>query len=419
MDETDRDQKGVSMRVDLLTREYPPNIYGGAGVHVAELSKVLAAHANVRVHAFDGPRDPDVVDDVTVYGYDYLDGLEGNDAIRTFGVDLQMVSGAEGADIVHSHTWYANLGGHLAGLLHNIPHVVSAHSLEPLRPWKREQLGGGYELSSFAERTAYEGAAGIIAVSRAMRDDILRSYPNVDPDRVEVIHNGIDLDGWKRPDDLEEAEEYFRSYGLDPERPTIIFVGRITRQKGLPHFLRAVAQLPDEIQVILCAGRPDTEEIAEEVKGLVTDLQKKRDGIVWIDEHLPREKLIALQVMSTTFVTPSIYEPLGIVNLEAMACGLPVVGSDTGGIPDCIVHDETGLLVPIDQLDDGTGTPKHPDKFEADLASALAEVCSDPERAKQMGIAGRTRVEEQFSWETIAEKTIDFYTRVIDRFHRS
>ena len=405
------------MRVDLLTREYPPNIYGGAGVHVDELSRVLAEHAEVHVHAFDGERGPDEsVPGVTVKGYDYLDGLEGNDALKTFGVDLQMVGGTEGADIVHSHTWYANLGGHFAGLLHGIPHVLSAHSLEPLRPWKREQLAGGYELSSFAERTAYEGAAGIVAVSNGMRDDILRSYPTVDPDKVEVIHNGIDLDSWKRPDSLDEAEKYFRSYGLDPDRPTVIFVGRITRQKGLPHLLRAVAQLPPEIQVILCAGRPDTEEIANEVKTLVEELQKDREGIVWIDEHLTREKMVSLQVMSTTFVTPSVYEPLGIVNLEAMACGIPVVGSATGGIPDCINHGETGLLVPIDQLDDGTGTPRDPEQFEADLAAALTEVCSDLDRAKEMGLAGRKRVEEHFSWESIAVKTMDFYTRVIDRF---
>lgn len=407
------------MRVDLFTREYPPNIYGGAGVHVAELSKVLAAHADVHVHAFDGERGPDdeTVPGVTVNGYDYFEGLQDNDALKTFGVDLQMVSGAEGADIVHSHTWYANLAGHLAGLLHGVPHVLSAHSLEPLRPWKREQLGGGYELSLFAERTAYEGATGVVAVSNGMRDDILRSYPTVNPDKVEVIHNGIDLESWKRPDSLKEAEEYFRSYGLDPARPTVIFVGRITRQKGLPHLLRAVAQLPEEIQVILCAGRPDTEEIANEVRTLVSDLQEKRAGIVWIDEHLPLDKMISLQVMSTTFVTPSIYEPLGIVNLEAMACGLPVVGSETGGIPDCIVHGETGLLVPIDQVDDGTGTPKDPEQFESDLAAALADVCSDQERAKEMGRAGRTRVEEHFSWESIAVKTMDFYSRVIDRFH--
>lgn len=404
------------MRVDLLTREFPPHVYGGAGVHVTELAKVLKAHAEVHVHAFDGEREG-ASGDITIHGYDEVDELkDANATIKTLGVDLLIADKTGDADIIHSHTWYANMAGHISKLLHETPHVISAHSLEPLRPWKREQLGGGYELSSFAEKTAYEGAAGLVAVSRAMREDILRSYPNVDPDKVEVIHNGIDLDAWKRPDSLDEAEEYFRSYGLDPERPTVIFVGRITRQKGVPHFLRAVAQLPEEIQVILCAGRPDTKEIADEVRGLVEDLQKDRDGIVWIEEHLSHEKMVFLQSMSTTFVTPSVYEPLGIVNLEAMACGLPVVGSDTGGIPDCIVHDETGLLVPIDQVDDGTGTPKDPERFEADLAAALTEVCSDQELAARMGAAGRKRVEEHFSWESIAVKTMDFYTRVLEHF---
>lgn len=405
------------MRVDLLTREYPPHVYGGAGVHVTELAKVLADHCEVRVRAFDGEREAS--GPVKVSGYDYLPGLDGaNAALRTFGVDLAMADDVEGADIVHSHTWYANLGGHLAGLLHGIPHVISAHSLEPLRPWKREQLGGGYELSSWAEKTAYEGASGIVAVSRGMREDILKCYPPIDPDKVEVIHNGIDLDGWKRPEDLEEAREYARSYGIDPDRPTIIFVGRITRQKGVPHLLRALRRLPEDIQVILCAGAPDTEEIAREVTGLVEELRSQREGIVWIDEHLPREKLVQLLSSSTCFVTPSVYEPLGIVNLEAMACSLPVVGSETGGIPDCIVHEETGLLVPIDQVDDGTGTPRDPEQFERDLADALERVCTDPEWAAQMGAAGRRRVEDQFSWSTIAEKTADFYARVIEK-HRA
>lgn len=404
------------MRVDLLTREYPPHVYGGAGVHVAELSKALTAHMDVHVRAFDGPRESSE-GTVNVSGYDYLPELDDrNAALKTFGVDLAMAGDVSGADIVHSHTWYANLAGHIAGLLNGIPHVLSAHSLEPLRPWKREQLGGGYELSSWAERTGYEGAAGVIAVSHAMRDDILRSYPSVDPDRVEVIHNGIDLEAWKRPDDMAQAEEYFRSYGLDPDRPTIIFVGRITRQKGMPHLLRAIAQLPTDIQVILCAGAPDTKEIAEEVSGLVADLQKERDGIVWIDEHLPHELIVNLLSMSTTFVTPSVYEPMGIVNLEAMACGIPVVGSKTGGIPDCIVHEETGLLVPIEQKTDGTGTPIDPEKFETDLASALADMCSDMDRARAYGAAGRARVEEHFSWQTVAEKTVDFYGRVIDSY---
>ena len=406
------------MRVALLTREYPPNVYGGAGVHVEELSKVLAAHADVDVHAFDGPREAGVSPaGVTVHGYDYPAELaSANAAIKTLGVDLEIADRVREADILHSHTWYANMAGHIGGMLYGIPHVISAHSLEPLRPWKREQLGGGYEVSSWVERTAYEAADGIVAVSFAMKDDILRCYPKIDPDRVRVIHNGIDLSGWNAPkadEEIAAAREYFASYGLDPDKPTIMFVGRITRQKGVPGLLRAIAKLPPEIQVVLCAGAPDTPEIAAETEALVEDLRSRRAGVVWISDFLSRGKIIQLLSCSTAFVTPSIYEPLGIVNLEAMAVGLPVVGTKTGGIPDCIEDGVTGTLVPIEQLDDGTGTPVHPEAFEADLASALEAVCADPEKAREMGAAGRKRVEEHFSWESIALKTMDFYRDVI------
>ena len=406
------------MRVALLTREYPPNVYGGAGVHVEELSKVLAAHADVDVHAFDGPREAGVSPaGVTVYGYDYPAELaSANAAIKTLGVDLEIADRVREADILHSHTWYANMAGHIGGMLYGIPHVISAHSLEPLRPWKREQLGGGYEVSSWVERTAYEAADGIVAVSFAMKDDILRCYPKIDPDRVRVIHNGIDLSGWNAPkadEEIAAAREYFASYGLDPDKPTIMFVGRITRQKGVPGLLRAIAKLPAGIQVVLCAGAPDTPEIAAETEALVEDLRSRRAGVVWISDFLSRGKIIQLLSCSTAFVTPSIYEPLGIVNLEAMAVGLPVVGTKTGGIPDCIEDGVTGTLVPIEQLDDGTGTPVHPEAFEADLASALEAVCADPEKAREMGAAGRKRVEEHFSWESIALKTMDFYRDVI------
>ena len=408
------------MRVDLLTREYPPHVYGGAGVHVEELSKTLAAHADVHVHAFDGPRDPGVAPQgVTLHGYDYLAGLDdANAALRTLSVDLAIADKTAGTDLVHSHTWYANMAGHLSKLLHGVPHILSSHSLEPLRPWKREQLGGGYEVSSWVERTAYEAADGVVAVSRAVKDDILRCYPKVDPDRVEVIHNGIDLEGWKVPEseeDRAEARAFAQSVGMDPDRPSVIFVGRITRQKGVPGLLRAFDYVPGGVQLIFLGGAPDTPEIEQEVKGLVADLQKKRDGVVWIGEHLPRKQVIALESLATTFVTPSVYEPLGIVNLEAMACGLPVVGTATGGIPDCIDDGVTGTLVPIEQLQDGTGTPLDPDKFEKDLGTALAEMVADPERAKEMGAAGRKRVEDHFAWESIAQKTMDFYRRVLAR----
>ena len=406
------------MRVDLLTKEYPPFIYGGAGVHVNELAKVLRPLADVRVHAFGGPREPGTEGaDDGVTGYPEIAELDGaNAALRTFGVDLEMAQGTEGTDLVHSHTWYANLAGHLAGLLHGVPHVISAHSLEPLRPWKAEQLGGGYALSSWAEKTAYEAASGIIAVSNGMREDILRSYPAVDPERVKVVHNGIDLEAWKHPQGQEAdavAAATLKRLGIDPDRPTIVFVGRITRQKGLPHLLRACEQLPADVQVILCAGAPDTPEIKAEVEGLVAGLREKRTGVVWIEEMLPRPELIAVLAASDVFVCPSVYEPLGIVNLEAMAVGLPVVGSATGGIPDVIVDGETGLLVPIEQVQDGTGTPIDPARFEADLAERLTTLVTDTETAKAMGQAARRRVEEHFAWEAIAQRTMDVYNWVL------
>ncbi|MFE4463962.1 glycogen synthase [Oerskovia sp. NPDC056781] len=400
------------MRVDLLTREYPPYVYGGAGVHVAELSRVLRERIDVRVRAFDGPRAEE-----GVTGYSVPGSLaSANAVLGTFGVDLAMADDVAGADLVHSHTWYANLAGHLASLLHGIPHVLSAHSLEPLRPWKAEQLGGGYALSGWAEKTAYEAAAGIVAVSAGMRADILRCYPDVDPAKVHVVHNGIDLDGWRRPESeaqVAAADRVVRDLGIDPERPAVVFVGRITRQKGLPYLLRAAAELPPEVQLILCAGAPDTPEIATEVSDAVARLAEQRTGVVWIEQMLPREELVAVLAASTVFVCPSVYEPLGIVNLEAMAVGLPVVGSATGGIPEVIDDGVTGHLVPIEQVDDGTGAPVDPDRFVADLAAALVAVVSDPERAREMGRAARTRVEDHFAWDAIADRTLEVYRSVL------
>lgn len=393
------------MRVDLLTREYPPEIYGGAGVHVAELVRALRRDTEVRVRAFGAPRDEE---GTTGYGTP-AEFADVNAALSTMGVDLLMAADAAGADLVHSHTWYANFAGFTAKKLHGIPHVVTAHSLEPLRPWKAEQLGGGYRVSSWVEKTAFEGADAVVAVSDGMRRDILRSYPDIDPDRVTVVYNGIDLADWRPNDD----PDLVRSLGVDPERPSIVFVGRITRQKGLPYLLRAARSLPADVQLVLCAGAPDTPEIMAEVSGLVAELAETRAGVVWIDRHLPRNELTALLTSATCFVCPSVYEPLGIVNLEAMACGAAVVGTATGGIPEVVDDGVTGVLVPIDQAEDGTGTPLDPERFVADLAEALTRVVSDPARAREMGAAGRVRAEQHFAWDAIASATRALYEHVL------
>jgi starch synthase len=393
------------MRVDLLTREYPPEIYGGAGVHVAELVRALRRDIDVQVRCFGGPRDEA---GTTAYATP-AEFAAANAALATMGVDLLMAQDAAGADLVHSHTWYANFAGFTAKQLHGIPYVVTAHSLEPLRPWKAEQLGGGYRVSSWVEKTAFEDADAVIAVSDGMRRDILRSYPGIDPERVSVVYNGIDLTDWKPNDDPDQV----RALGVDPDRASIVFVGRITRQKGLPYLLRAARSLPADVQLVLCAGAPDTPEIMAEVSGLVAELGETREGVVWIDRHLPRAELTALLTAATAFVCPSVYEPLGIVNLEAMACGAAVVGTATGGIPEVVDDGVTGVLVPIEQRDDGTGTPLDPDRFVADLAEALTRVVGDPARAREMGAAGRLRAEQHFAWDAIAAATRALYERVL------
>lgn len=395
------------MRVDVLSKEYPPEVYGGAGVHVAELVRALRARSDVEahVHAFGALRD----EPLTASYADLAELAGANAALRTLGVDLAIADGCAGTELVHSHTWYANLAGHLASLMYGVPHVVSAHSLEPLRPWKAEQLGGGYAVSSWAERTAYESAAAVIAVSAAMREDVLSSYPAIDPARVHVVHNGIDTADWAPHHDPDRV----RGLGVDPDRPSVVFVGRITRQKGLPLFLRACVALPPDVQIVLCAGAPDTPEIMAEVEGLVDGLRATRNGVVWIPEMLPRADVTALLTNATAFACPSIYEPLGIVNLEAMACETAVVATATGGIPEVVVHGETGLLVPIDQATDGTGTPLDPDRYVADFAAALTEVVTDPARAAAMGRAGRERAIAAFSWAAIAERTVEVYRSVL------
>ncbi|HXF02827.1 MAG TPA: glycogen synthase, partial [Arthrobacter sp.] len=339
--------------------------------------------------------------------WDRLDGA--NPALQVLSTDLSIAAAVADRDLVHSHTWYANLAGHLAKLLHGVPHVMTSHSLEPRRPWKAEQLGGGYRVSSWAEQTAIEAADAVIAVSAGMRKDILRCYPEVDPGRVQVVHNGVDVQQWK-PDLNDDA---VRALGIDPERPSVVFVGRITRQKGVPYLLRAAALLPPEVQLVLCAGAADTPELAAEVNALITGLRETRDGVVVIERMLPRAELIQVLSHATVFACPSIYEPLGIVNLEAMACGAPVVASATGGIPEVVDDGVTGALVPLEQVADGTGTPLDEEQFVRDFAAALNRTLADPAAARRQGEAGRRRAEEHFSWDSIAGKTLEVYRSVL------
>ncbi len=391
-------------RVDLLTREYPPEVYGGAGVHVEYLARHLRALADVRVHCFGAPRpEPGVL----AYP-DPADLAGANAALRTMGVDLAMAAGCAGTQVVHSHTWYANLAGHVAKLLHGVPHVVTTHSLEPLRPWKAEQLGGGYALSSWCERVAVEAADAVIAVSAGMRRDVLAAYPAVDPARVRVVHNGIDTEEYQP--DLGTA--VLDRLGVDPGRPSVVYVGRVTRQKGLPYLLRAARELPPGVQLVLLAGAPDTPEIGAEVEGLVAELRASREGVVWIPAMLAKPEVIQVLSHATVFVCPSVYEPMGIVNLEAMACATAVVATATGGIPEVVADGETGRLVPIEQASDGTGTPLDPDRFVADLAAALVAVVSDPQLAAEYGRAGRERAVRHFSWDSVARQTMAVYESV-------
>ncbi|MGW6544724.1 glycogen synthase [Streptomyces massasporeus] len=380
------------MRVGLLTREYPPDVYGGAGVHVEFLARELRGLVDLDVHCWGEGR----ADGVRRHRpWSALDGA--NDALRTFSVDLAMAAVLEGRELVHSHTWYANLGGHLAKMLYGIPHVMTAHSLEPLRPWKAEQLGGGYALSSWAERTAIEAADAVVAVSTAMREDILGCYPALDPGRVHVVHNGIDT-ALYRPDHGTDALERI---GLDRSRPYVLFVGRITRQKGVPHLLRAVRHIDPAAQVVLCAGAPDTPEIDQEFRELFGELSGVRDGVFWIPKMLPRPEVIQLLTHAALFVCPSVYEPLGIVNLEAMACGTPVVASAVGGIPEVVDDGTTGLLVPPG------------DDFEAGLARAMDTVLGDPQAARRMGEAGRERAVGAFGWDAVARRTVRLYEEIV------
>lgn len=375
----------------MLTKEWPPDVYGGAGVHIEHLAAELRRKIDVDVHCFGAPRTDAIAHQVPTSLED------ANPAIQTLGVDLEMIDATSGVNLLHSHTWYTNLAGHVGGLFHDVPHVLTAHSLEPLRPWKEEQLGGGYRVSSWVERTAYEGAARIIAVSHGMRADVLSAYPTVDPGRVDVVHNGIDTAVY-RPDPDESA---LTEFGI--RRPYALFVGRITRQKGIVHLINAARRFDDDVQLVLCASSPDTPEIGEETAAGVARLREERgaDSVVWIQAQVDRPRLIQLFTHALVFACPSIYEPLGIVNLEAMACETAVVASAVGGIPEVVVDGETGLLVPYDS--------EEPRAFEHAFADAVNTIAADQERATAMGVAGRLRAVSEFGWDAIANQTIAVY----------
>ncbi|MGC3995974.1 MAG: glycogen synthase [Propionicimonas sp.] len=397
----------MALRVSILTREYPPHIYGGAGVHVGQLVPQLRKFTDyVEVQCMGEPREG-----ATAHAEDFPPGA--NAALRVLGADVSMANAIGDVDVIHSHTWYANFAGLIGSRFRDVPHVVTSHSLEPHRPWKAEQLGGGYRVSSWAEKTAFEDAAAVISVSEGMRRDVLDSYSALDPDRVYVVKNGIDPDEFK-PD---TGTDVVDSLGVDRDRPLVVFVGRITRQKGLVHLVRAAQQLDPDTQLLLLAGAPDTPEIAAEFDGAFAELNRVRSGSVkWVQEMLPRASVRQVLTHATVFACPSVYEPLGIVNLEAMACETAVVASAVGGIPEVVVDGETGTLVPYDPKQ--AGDPAYVAAFEDQFAAAINEITRDPALAERYGRAGRQRCIEEFSWEKIARETIAVYEKAI-AFHQS
>ena len=398
-------------RIALLTREYPPDVYGGAGVHVEYLARELSRLVDVTVHCFGADRPQGAGPHVVAHTpWEKLSGKEPYlAALGAISIDLTMAASTGDAQLVHSHTWYANLAGHLAKLIHGIPHVATVHSLEPLRPWKAEQLGGGYAVSSWCEQVALEAADAVIAVSAEHRRDLLGCDPLVDPERVSVLGNGIDTDEYRPDADTDVLERN----GVDPSLPSVVFVGRITRQKGLTYLLDAASYIDPSAQLVLCAGAADTPELAEEVQAKFDRLRGERDGVVWIERMLPKHEVIQFLTHATVFVCPSIYEPLGIVNLEAMACETAVVATATGGIPEVVEDGVTGLLVPFDPVDDPSRTPRDPDRFARDIAERVNRLLEDPAEATRMGAAGRRRAVEEFSWATVAERVDALYRTLL------
>jgi starch synthase len=403
----------AALRVALLTREYPPDVYGGAGVHVEYLARELAALADVTVHCWGAERPPAAAGEPKVVAHRAWEAVAGDSphlaALQAVSIDLTMAAGVEGASLVHSHTWYAQLGGQLAKLMYEIPAVCTVHSLEPMRPWKEEQLGGGYAVSSFCERVALEGADAIVAVSSEMRRDVLACYPAINAERVHVVYNGIDTEEYAH----DPGTDVLGRYGVDQARPSVVFVGRITRQKGLTYLCDAALEIDPAVQLVLCAGAPDTPEIGAEIAAKVERVRSERGNVVWLEQMLAKTEVIQLLSQATVFVCPSIYEPLGIVNLEAMACETAVVATRTGGIPEVVEDGVTGLLVPFEPRDDGSREPVDPALFAHDIAERVNELVRDPDRAAEMGRAGRRRAIERFSWRAIAEQTVELYRSLL------
>jgi glycogen synthase len=396
----------------ILSNEYPPSVYGGAGIHVGELTRVLGQRIGLDIRTF-GDHD-EARPGFRVKGYPPAHDLSAADerlrgAWAALSRDLSMAIDAVSADLVHAHTWYTHLAALLIRSAYGIPLVVTVHSLEPLRPWKREQLGGGYDVSTWAERLVLETADAVIAVSHGTRDDVLRLF-DVRPERVHVIHNGIDAEFFA-PDPARDALE---RYGIADGEPYALFVGRITRQKGIVHLVRAIRHLDPGFGVVLCAGQPDTPEIAREMDEGVQAARAHRSGVVWIPEMLSRSDVRQLYSHAAAFVCPSVYEPFGIINLEAMACGRPVVASAVGGIPEVVVEGRTGILVPVALRADDPMTPVDADAFERDLAAAVNRLMADTDLRERMGKAGRQRAVEEFSWDTIADRTVELYRSLLD-----
>jgi glycogen synthase len=399
------------VRALILTNEFPPDIYGGAGVHVDELTRHLRGLVDLDVRTFGSASGDE--SGWRVRGYPVAHDLSGADPrlapmLGALSRDVSMVADPVDADVVHVHTWYTHLAGLLARLAYGIPLALTVHSLEPLRPWKREQLGGGYDVSAWIERTAIETAEAVVAVSQGTRDDVLRLF-DVDPARVHVIHNGIDADFY-RPDLATDALE---RHGVDPSVPYVLFLGRITRQKGIIHLVRAIRHLDPGIGVVLCAGQPDTPEIAREMADGVREAQAERPNVVWIGEMVSREDARQLYSNAAVFCCPSVYEPFGIINLEAAACETPVVASAVGGIPEVVVDGETGLLVPVELSLEDPMSPVDPDRFELNLAGAVNALMADPSTRELMGRAARRRAVDAFGWDAIARQTADLYRSLI------